>query len=106
MDPSRSSNFGRIATIKKQDGTTTQDKAEMAEELIASFFPEPLILQQPELQQRNGNSQIFTGRLIVAEVEMALFATSSDKAPGRDGLTARVWKEIWPVSLPTLCRVA
>jgi hypothetical protein len=31
------------------------------------------------------------------EVERKVFATSSLKAPGDDGLPAMVWKQIWPV---------
>ena len=31
------------------------------------------------------------------EVKVAVFRASPDKAPGRDGLPARVWREMWPV---------
>ena len=30
------------------------------------------------------------------EVKAAVFRASPDKAPGRDGLPARVWRELWP----------
>lgn len=31
------------------------------------------------------------------EIEKALFSASPEKAAGSDGLTIRVWREIWPV---------
>ena len=31
------------------------------------------------------------------EVKAAVFRASPDKALGRDGLPARVWRELWPV---------
>jgi len=31
------------------------------------------------------------------KVEAAVFRASPDKAPRRDGLPARVWRELWPV---------
>jgi hypothetical protein len=31
------------------------------------------------------------------EIEKALFSASPDEAAGSDGLTVRVWKEVWSV---------
>jgi len=35
--------------------------------------------------------------MTIDEVEKALFSASPDKAAGNDGLTIRVWREVWPV---------
>lgn len=48
LDPDKASSFGRIASIKKQDGKVTQEKAETTRELLLNLFPEPPISQQPK----------------------------------------------------------
>jgi hypothetical protein len=35
-------------------------------------------------------------QLTVEEVEAAIMQSGSDKAPGLDEITFRVWKELWP----------
>jgi ribonuclease HI len=97
LDPDKTSSFGRIAAIKKRDGETTQEKAEMARELLLNFFPEPPVPQQPEQSDTIGGEQLCTQAITLEEVEAALFSANPDRAPGIDGLTIRVWREVWPV---------
>ncbi|KAF2195130.1 hypothetical protein K469DRAFT_681483 [Zopfia rhizophila CBS 207.26] len=62
--------FARVPPIKKaraDDQTTTSVLPNAADEPIAKH-----------------------------EVKVAVFRASPDKAPGRDGLPARMWRELWP----------
>jgi hypothetical protein len=74
-----------------------QDKAGIAEELLHSFFPEPLILQRPGRIGDIGAGQLSIKELTGDEIEKALFSASTDRAAGSDGLTIKVWREVWPV---------
>ncbi|KAG9995066.1 hypothetical protein KCU78_g18123, partial [Aureobasidium melanogenum] len=89
LDPDKRSSFGRITSIKGQDGEVIQDKAKIAKELLHSFFPEPPTPQRPERTRDNAADQILNERLTIDEVERALFSASPDKAAGSDGLTIR-----------------
>lgn len=75
----------------------TQDKAEIAETLLTSFFPKPPVPQQPEEDDTRREDQLYVGGIILQDIETAVLATNPDRAAGRDGLTTRVWKETWPV---------
>jgi ribonuclease HI len=97
LDPDKRSSFGRITSIKGHEGEIIQDKARIAKELLHSFFPEPPIPQRSEQARNDGAEQILSEKLTVDEIEKALFSASPDKAAGSDGLTIRVWKEVWPV---------
>lgn len=97
LDPDKRSSFGRITSIKGQDGEVIQDKAKIAKKLLHSFFPEPPTPQRPERTRDNATDQILNERLIIDEVERALFSASPDKAAGSNNLTIRVWREVWPV---------
>ena len=110
LDPSKGSSFGRIASIRSQNGELTQDKPDMAKELLASFFPPPPEPQQPEPQQpdrdtRGSAEQFLMKGLSVDEIGQALSAASPDRAAGRDGLTIRVWREVWPVLQQQICQL-
>ena len=96
LDPSKRSSFGRITSIKGQGGESIQDKAGIAKELLHSFFPEPPTPQRPEHTRNNRADQLFSKAVTVDEIEKALFSASPDKAAGSDGLTIRVWREVWP----------
>jgi ribonuclease HI len=43
--------------------------------------------------------------LTIDEIERALSATSPDRAAGKDGLTTRVWREVWPVLQRQICQL-
>ncbi|KAI4793235.1 hypothetical protein E4T45_12596 [Aureobasidium sp. EXF-8846] len=97
LDPDKRSSFGRITSIRGHEGEVIQDKARMAKELLHSFFPEPPIPQRPEQERNDAAEQILSEKLTMDEIERALLSASPDKAAGSDGLTIRVWKEVWPV---------
>ncbi|KAI4813528.1 hypothetical protein E4T44_10710 [Aureobasidium sp. EXF-8845] len=69
----------------------------MAKELLHSFFPEPPITQRPEQERNDAAEQILSEKLTMDGIEKALFSASPDKAAGSDGLTIRVWKEVWSI---------
>jgi hypothetical protein len=75
---------------------TDEEKADI---LMSTFFP-----AQPEPEQAgDGPAQHNRRRdnptwppLTKQEVERAIFRSSPDKSPGIDGVTFRVWRELWP----------
>ena len=105
LDPSKGSSFGRIASIRSQSGELTQDKPDMAKELLASFFPPPPEPQQSDQDTRGSAEQFLMESLSVDEIGQALSAASPDRAAGRDGLTIRVWREVWPVLQQQICQL-
>jgi hypothetical protein len=78
-------------------GEVIEDKARIAKELLHSFFLEPPIPQRPERTRGAIADRIFDKKLTIDEIKKALFSASPDKAAGSDGLTIRVWREVWPV---------
>lgn len=105
LDPGTGSSFGGITSIKGQNGELTQDKPSIARERLASFFPPPPEPQQPD-ETRDDNAEQFMLRgLTIDEIERALSATSPDRAAGRDGLTTRVWREVWPGLQQQICQL-
>ena len=78
------------------EGRSVQDKAEIADELIAAFFPPPPV---PEASRTEGlvRSQEQFEPLQEEEIRRALFMSHPHKAPGLDGLPTAVWRELWPI---------
>jgi hypothetical protein len=97
LDPDKRSSFGRITSIKGQEGEVIQDKARIAKGLLHSFLPEPPIPQRPDYARNDAAEQLLSEKLTMDEIEKALFSASPDEAAGSDGLTVRVWKEVWSV---------
>jgi hypothetical protein len=103
-----------IPVVKVGDTEVTDDKKE-AGLLLDSFFPGPPkpvdrdnTSVKPELATRLGRRrheyagkkvplQIKLPQLTLGEVEAAIMQSKSDKAPGMDEITFRVWKELWAV---------
>jgi hypothetical protein len=86
----------KIPRLKRADGTTTQDKAEQAEELLTAFFP-PLPATIEDEGPRPWRREVAMPDLTLEEVEEKVMAAKAWKAPGEDGLPAMVWKQLWPV---------
>ena len=97
LHPASSSEFGRIASITDTDGVRISDKEAIAKELLQSFFPLPPVPEQPSQDDCIRRPQFESAPITLDEIEQALFSASSDKAPGMDSLTTRVWKEVWPI---------
>jgi hypothetical protein len=103
-----------IPVVKVGDTEVTDDKKE-AGLLLDSFFPGPPkpvdrdnTSVKPELATRLGRRRheyagkkvslrIKLPQLTLGEVEAAIMQSKSDKAPGMDEITFRVWKELWAV---------
>jgi endonuclease/exonuclease/phosphatase family metal-dependent hydrolase/ribonuclease HI len=96
LDPHSRSAFDKIPPLTRQDGSTTKDKAEQAEELLSVFFP-PLPARIEDEGPRPQRTAVSMPPLTMEEVERRIFAAKSWKAPGDDGLPAMVWKQVWPV---------
>ena len=96
LDPGRSSAFDKIPPLTRRDGSSTKDKQEQAEELLAGFFP-PLPAGIEDEGPRPQRAAVPMPPLTMEEVERRIFAAKPWKAPGEDGLPAMVWKQVWPV---------
>lgn len=93
LDTRASSSFARVPPIKKQ-GTeeVATENQEIEEELLKTFFPTP-----PQEDEAVTYKQLPWMHISKDEVKKAVFRASRDKAPGRDGIPVRVWRELWPV---------
>ena len=77
-----------------------QSDKEKAGILIDTFFPTPPTPETSEnenVDTRGQDQTLEWLQLIRHEVRRAIFRSSSDKAPGPDGISFRVWKELWLV---------
>ncbi|TKA72913.1 hypothetical protein B0A49_08441 [Cryomyces minteri] len=85
----------RVPPLQKDGVTATTDK-EKADMLMHAFFPAQPI---PAVQESENEEvrPIRSVSLTRHEVQEAIFAANPKKAPGRDGLPFRVWRELWPV---------
>jgi hypothetical protein len=86
----------KVSPLKRADGTTTQDKAEQAEELLSVFFL-PLLENIEDEGLRPWRREVAMPNLTMEEVEEKVMEAKAWKAPGEDGLPAMVWKQLWPV---------
>lgn len=94
LDSQAGSSFARVAPIKKaetEDETVTENQ-DIATELLQAFFPTPPPWE-PE-DALSTYSQLPWKPIAKHEVRAAVFRASPDKAPGRDCLSARVWREL------------
>jgi len=103
-----------IPVLKVGDAEVTEER-EKADFLLSSFFPVPpkpvdrdSSSIKPRLVTRSGSRpreyagkkvplRIKLPKLTLGEVEDAIMQSKTDKAPGLDDITFRVWKELWPV---------
>ena len=93
--PGAHSAFDKIPPLKRGDGSMTQEKKEQAAQLLQTFFP-PLPEVIEDEGERPQRTPVETPRLTMGEIERRLFAASSWKAAGEDGLPVGVWKQVWP----------
>ncbi|KAF9728557.1 zinc knuckle [Paraphaeosphaeria minitans] len=97
LNSQASSSFARVPPIQKtgpEGGEATEDE-EIGRELLRAFFPSPPPCEQEETTATY--DQLHCESITKHEVKAAVFRAYPDKAPGRDGLPARVWRELWPV---------
>lgn len=94
LDSQASSSFARVPPIKKAgtEGEFATENHEIGKELLQAFFPLPPPCEQEEdLAVYN---QLHCEPIAKHEVKTAVFRASPDKAPGRDGMPARVTREV------------
>jgi hypothetical protein len=97
LDPERVSGVTRITALKTVNGETVEEDDRIAGELMREFFPPAPTPTAPSRPSDEVNEpQLEHEPLTVREVKHAIFRAKPDKAPGPDGLPARVWKELWP----------
>ena len=92
-----SSSYARVPPIEKAgtEGEYAIENNEIGKELLQAFFPTPLSCEQEDTP--TAYNQLHSEPIAKHEVKAAVFRASQDKAPGRDNLPARVWRELWPV---------
>jgi hypothetical protein len=73
----------------------SRENQDIAQELLNAFFPAPLPCEPEETS--SVYSQLPCEPIAKHEVKAAVVQARPDKVPGRDGLPARVWRELWPV---------
>jgi hypothetical protein len=96
LDPNGSSSFDKIPPLVRRDRSTTEDRTQQAEELLATFFPPlPAVIEDEGLMPRR--EAVPMPRLTIEEIERRVLMAKPWKAPGEDGLPAMVWRQIWPV---------
>lgn len=86
----------KVPPLRRDDGSTTNDKVEQAEELLSTFFPPLPAHIEPE-GDRPQREAVPMPDLTLEEIEEKVMAAKPWKAPGEDGLPAVVWKRLWPV---------
>jgi hypothetical protein len=96
LKPGKNIMDDKVPPLKRQDGSTTADRAEQAEELLNTFFP-PLPARIKDEGDRPQRREVLMLDLTMEEVEEKVLAAKPWKAPGEDGLPAMVWKQLWPV---------
>jgi hypothetical protein len=75
---------------------TDEEKAEI---LMSTFFPtqsEPVLAEVKTTRQSSRRESPTWPALTKQEVERAIPESSPDKSAGCDGITFRVWRELWP----------
>ena len=96
LDPKGSLAFDKIPPLIQRDNSITQGKEEQAVVLLETFFPQlPQGIEKEPIQHQHPS--VPWPQLTMEEVERRVFAVSSWKASGDDGLPAVVWKQVWPV---------
>jgi len=73
----------------------TTSNFEQAEQLLATSFPAPPKTIEDE-GDRPQRQSVPMPELIMEEIECCLMNTKPWKAAGEDGLSAAVWRQVWP----------
>ena len=82
--------------LVKQDGSVTEGDNEVASEFLDGFYL-PLPQSIAEEPASTTVTPIEDPDLTIEEVQRKVFSAKPWKAPGRDGLPAMVWKQVWLV---------
>ena len=96
LKPGKGITEDKVPPLKREDGSTTTDKVEQAEELLHTFFP-PLPAEFQGEGVRPQRQAVRMPDLTLEEIEEKVMAAKPWKAPGEDGLPVMVWKRLWHV---------
>jgi ribonuclease HI len=98
LQPDSTAVFAKIPVLKTAGGGRTEDDENIAQTLVATFFPEgrDRATSSPATDA-GGYDQLATVPLTMIEVERAIHQASSWKAAGVDGMPAVVWQKLWAV---------
>ncbi|KJZ69202.1 hypothetical protein HIM_11402 [Hirsutella minnesotensis 3608] len=93
----KSTTGDRVPPLRKGDGSTTEDKADQADELLTAFFP-PLPAEIEHEGVRPQRKAVPMPVLTLGEIEEKVMTAKPWKAPGEDELPTAVWRQLWPVA--------
>ncbi|OAQ59084.1 retrovirus polyprotein [Purpureocillium lilacinum] len=96
LKPGKDMADDKVPPLRRADGSATGDKADQAEELLATFFP-PLPTRIEAEGERPQRTPVPMPDLTLEEIEEKVMAAKPWKAPGEDNLPAIVWKQLWHV---------
>ncbi|KJZ70171.1 hypothetical protein HIM_10431 [Hirsutella minnesotensis 3608] len=91
----KSTTGDRVPPLRKGDGSTTEDKADQADELLTAFFP-PLPAEIEHEGMRPQRKAVPMPVLTLGEIEEKVMTAKPWKAPGEDELPTAVWRQLWP----------
>lgn len=88
----------QVPTLALEGRIAQQDK-DKANMLMEAFFPVPPTPEAPPPQETDRLPRRLKAphQITMHEVTRAVFASNPKKAAGVDGLTFKVWQELWPV---------
>ncbi|XP_044720168.1 endonuclease-reverse transcriptase domain-containing protein [Hirsutella rhossiliensis] len=93
----KSTTGDKVPPLRKGDGSTTEDKADQADELLIAFFP-PLPARIEDEGVRPQRKAVPMPGLTLGEIEEKVMTAKPWKAPGEDELPTAVWRQLWPVT--------
>ncbi|PHH88289.1 hypothetical protein CDD83_7719 [Cordyceps sp. RAO-2017] len=93
----KSTTGDKVPPLRKGGGSTTEDKADQADDLLRAFFP-PLPATIEDEGMRPQRIAVPMPELTLGEIEEKVMTAKPWKAPGGDELPTAVWRQLWPVS--------
>ena len=95
LDPQRASPVAKVPPLMRGNGSITEGKKEKAEELLKTFYPPPVVIEEDSV--RTLFSPVEDPEISMEEVRIKVFPAKQWTAPGRDGLPSVVWRKLWPL---------
>ncbi|KJZ69858.1 hypothetical protein HIM_10758 [Hirsutella minnesotensis 3608] len=87
----------KVQPLSKGDGSTTEDKADQADELLSAFFP-PLPARIEDEGVRPQRKAVPMPGLTLGEIEEKVMTAKPWRAPRGYELPTAVWRQLWPVA--------
>ena len=96
LKPGKMSSFSKVPPLIRTDGSVTEGEKQKTRELLGAFYP-PLPTIIVEEADTPPVTPIEDPEITMEEVKRKVFSAKPWKAPGRDGIPAAVWSQLWPV---------